>query len=101
MIAGAVFDNLVGSRAKGIVEVLEMGLANVFNAKIINGKSKPHQTGVMLPETGNVGLFVVSVACEEFSEEFVCEDAGLWETIHSFAYLHIDVTPLSAFSRSP
>ncbi len=60
-VAGTVFHNLVGFRSKSIVEVLEMGFANVLNAKVINGKIKPHRMGFVLPETGSMGLHGVSV----------------------------------------
>ncbi len=59
--AGTVFHHLKGFCLKGIVEVLEMGFADVLNTKVINGKIKLHRTKFVLPETGSMGLHGVSV----------------------------------------
>jgi hypothetical protein len=46
----------------------------------------------MFPETGHVGLFAVSIACQTEFEEFVGKDAGLWEAVHNFPDFYVDIT---------
>ncbi len=37
-------------------------------------------------------LLIVAVNAEAFLEMFVSQDAGMWETVHSLANSHVDVT---------
>ncbi len=39
-----------------------------------------------------MGLFEVSMMCKTEFQELVCEDAGLWEAIHTFSDFHVDIT---------
>ena len=91
-VAGAVFNNLVGLCSESIVQVLEVVFSNVLDAKVVNGKIEPDRAVVVLPESGSVWLFEISVACKAFFEEFVGKDACLWETVHPFPNLDVDIT---------
>jgi hypothetical protein len=48
-ITGLVFNNVICFLSKGVVKMLEMFLANVFDPKVIYYKVKPYQTGFMFP----------------------------------------------------
>ncbi len=91
-ITSLVFNNVICFLSEGIVKMLEMFLANVFDPKVIYCKVKPYQTGFMFPKTGSVWLFEVSVFGKAHLEKLVGQDASLWETIHPLAHLHVDVT---------
>ncbi len=43
----------------------------------------------MLPQAGHVLAGVVAFVCKPLLEQFVCEHAGLWESIHPFLNLNV------------
>ncbi len=47
-----------------------------------------------------MGLFEVFMACQMEFEEFVGEDAGLWEAVHTIPDFHVDIT-INGFVGSP
>ncbi len=70
-VADAILNDLVYFLTEGVVEVLEIVFADIFDTEVINGKVKPGGLGFVLPEAGSMGLLVVAVAGESFLEEFV------------------------------
>ncbi len=46
----------------------------------------------MFPKARQVGLFKVPMACKMEFKEFVGENAGLWEAVHTLFDLHVDIT---------
>ncbi len=46
-ITGLVFNNVICFLSEGVVKMLEMFLANVFDPKVIYCKVEPYQTGFM------------------------------------------------------
>ncbi len=91
-ITSSVFNNVICFLSEGVVKMLEMFLANAFDPKVIYCKVEPCRKGFMFPYTGSVWLFEVSVFGKALFEKLVGQDASLWETIHPFANLPVDVT---------
>ncbi len=48
-ITGLVFNNVISFLSEGIVKMLEMFLANVFDPEVIYCKVEPYRTGLMFP----------------------------------------------------
>ena len=51
---------------------------DVFDSKVIYDKGECDGAGNMLPQTGRVGYFEMSVWGKVFLQGCVCEFAGLW-----------------------
>ncbi len=93
-----VLNNFVGFCPQGVVEVLEIVFPDIFDSEVVDGKIEPERAGFVFPQAWSVGLFVVPMAGKAFLKEFVGEDAGLRETLHSFPNFHVDVTVKCFFS---
>ncbi len=67
-ITNSIFDNIVSLGTKGILEVLEVVVANVFDAEVVNSEVEPDGAGIVAEEAGGVRLFVVAVFGQTFLE---------------------------------
>ncbi len=65
--------------------------SNILNTKIVYAQVEPHRASDMFPLSRCVWLLKVPMMRQSFLEEFVGQDAGLWQSVHSFADLHVIV----------
>ncbi len=65
---------------------------NVLDTKVVNTESEQERPPVMFPKARCAIALMVAVLVEAFFEEFLCKDACLRETIHSFLYIDVDCT---------
>jgi hypothetical protein len=70
--------------------MLHVGDAGCLDAKIIDDKAEGSLLHVT-PKSRHVLTLIVTSEGKVFSEEFVCEDAGLWEPIHTLQ--NFDIYP--------
>jgi hypothetical protein len=89
---GSIFNNVICFFSEGLVKMVKMFLTHVFDPEVIYCKVEPYWMGFVLTLTGSLWLFKVSVFGKALLEKLVGQDASLWETIHSLANLHVDVT---------
>ena len=68
-----------------------MVITNVLDAEIIDCEVEPDGSRIMGKEARRVWKLVVSMLGKTFLEELVGKDSGLWETIHSFPDLHVNI----------
>jgi hypothetical protein len=66
-------------------------LANIFDAKVIYTQVKPNAASGMFLQYWSVELFEVSMSRQMFLKEFVGDYSCLWQSIHSFSNLHVDI----------
>jgi hypothetical protein len=60
-LASTVFEDVVSFFPEGVVEMLEVAFANIFDPKIINRQVEPYLMGFVPPKAGGVRLFKVSM----------------------------------------
>jgi hypothetical protein len=60
--------------------------ADVLHAKIVNNKGETDGAPVMMPVSWCDSVLAVSCFVKTFGEEFLCNDAGLWEALHSTSH---------------
>ncbi len=81
---------LFGSLAK----MIQVGIANVLDGKVVNNECKHDEAPCVAPEHGGGSCLVVVEFGKAVLEEFVGKDACLEETIH--AMVHLKVNPAVA-----
>jgi hypothetical protein len=86
-----IFDNVIRLHPKGSIQVLQMFVTNVFDAKVIHGQVEPDGLCEMFLKARHVWLFKVPMACKTEFQELVSEDAALWESVHTHSDLHVDI----------
>jgi hypothetical protein len=57
--------------------MIDVGLINNFDSKIVNNKGECDWFGFVVPHTQDVGAFVIFKWCKFVAEAFVCKDACL------------------------
>mmetsp|Transcript_14926 Transcript_14926/g.34660 ORF Transcript_14926/g.34660 Transcript_14926/m.34660 type:complete len:283 (+) Transcript_14926:1156-2004(+) len=90
-LALPIFCNFVVG-LENVDEVLCVFLANILHSEVINDEGELDGSPLVEPEAVDDGALVVAVGLEAFLEQFLCEDAGLWKPVHSFADLDVDVS---------
>ena len=66
--------------------MIRMLLSHVFYTKIVNHEGEVHPSGCMSPQPWHVDTFIISMWPQSFSEEFICQNARLWESPHRAPY---------------
>lgn len=64
---------------------------DILNAKVVNNQREGDGTSLVFEETGCVFRLVVARGREMFDEPIVGNFAGLWEAIHAFTNLDVNV----------
>ncbi len=77
---------LPGSLAK----MIQVGIANVLNDKVVDNECKHDGVPLVTPETGGGGCLVVVKFGKAVLEEVVGKDACLGETVHATAHFKVD-----------
>jgi hypothetical protein len=72
-------------------ERLHVVLLGVLHAKVINNKSEADWVPVMVPVSRCDLALAVACLVKAFGEEFLSNDAGLWETVHPVSYFTEDI----------
>jgi hypothetical protein len=70
--------------------MIQVGITNVLDGKVVNNECKHDGAPFVVPESGGGGCLVVVKFGEVVSEEFVGKDACLGETIHATAHFKVD-----------
>ncbi len=70
--------------------MIQVGITNVLDGKVINNECKHDGAPFVAPEPGGGGYFVVVKIGKAISEEFVGKDACLGETVHAMAHFEAD-----------
>ena len=68
---------------EAINEVISVGLADNFDAEVVNNKVENGGAGDVTEKTGRVAGWNVSVVCKVFDQFNVCESSGLGKTVHT------------------
>ena len=74
-----------------IHEMLSIVLAGVLHAKIINNKGEADWAPVVAPVSWCDLALAVTCLVKAFGEEFLSNDAGLWEAVHPASYFTEDI----------
>ena len=74
-----------------IVEVYKF-FSDVFDPEIVSTEGKGDRSLVMLPVARGSCTLPVTFSDQPYFEEFLCSDASLWQSIHTFLDVDIDIT---------
>jgi hypothetical protein len=77
---------------EGGEKMLSISLFEVFDTKVINGKDESCWAAIMMPEARGIFDGAIAMVGKMFAKLFICKYGSFLETIHSFAYLNVDVT---------
>ncbi len=75
---------------ESLAKMIQVGIANVLDGKVVNNECKHDGAPFVAPEPGGGGCLVVVEFGKAVSEEFVGKNACLGETIHATAHLKVD-----------
>ncbi len=75
---------------ESLAKMIQVGIANVLDGKVVDNESKHDGAPFVAPEPGGGGCLIVVEFGKAVSEEFVGKDACLEETVHAGAYLKVD-----------
>jgi hypothetical protein len=75
---------------ESLAKMIQVGIANVLDGKVINNECKHDGAPFVAPEPRGCGRLLVVEFGKAVSEEFVGKDACLGETVHATAQLKID-----------
>ncbi len=75
---------------ESLAKMIQVGIANVLDGKVIDNECKHDKAPLVAPETQGGGCLVVVKFGKAVSEEFVGKDACLGETIHAMAHFEVD-----------
>jgi hypothetical protein len=67
----------------------------IFDTEVIDAETKFCWTSVMFPKTGSVRARMVSVWSKLVHKVFVRKECSLFESVHAFFYLDVDITSVS------
>jgi hypothetical protein len=68
--------------------MINVFLTHIFHPKIVHNQREQDGARGMLPQTGGVWTFEISVGEQTPLQEFVCQNAGLGEAPHCAAHLY-------------
>ena len=71
--------------------MLHVALVGVLHAKVTNNKGESDWVPVVAPVSWCDLALVVTCLVKAFGEEFLSNDAGLWETVHPVSYFTEDI----------
>jgi hypothetical protein len=63
-----------------------MLFSHIFYTKVVNYKGEGYWSGRMSPQPWHVDTFGIPMRRQLFSEEFICQNARLWESPHQSPY---------------
>ena len=66
--------------------MIRMFFSHIFYTKVIYYQGEGYWSGRMSPQTWRVDTFVIPMRRQSFSEEFISQNAALWESPHSSPY---------------
>ncbi len=75
---------------ESLAKMIQMGIVNVLNGKVVNNECKHDRGPLVMPETGGGGCLVVVKFGKAVSEVVVSKDACLGETVHATAHFKVD-----------
>jgi hypothetical protein len=75
---------------ESLAKMIQVGITNVLNGKVVNNECKHDGAPFVAPEPGGGGCLVVVKFGKEVREEFVGKDACLGETVHATAHFKVD-----------
>ncbi len=75
---------------EGLANMIQVGIANILNGKVVNNECKNEGVPLVTPETRGGGCLVVVEFGKAVSKEFVGKDACLGETVHATANFKVD-----------
>ncbi len=70
---------------ESLAKMIQVDIVNVLNGKVVDNECKHDGAPLVAPETGGGGCLVVVKFGKAVSEEVVCKDACLGETVHATA----------------
>jgi hypothetical protein len=76
---------------KDVQEMLHIVLVGVLHAKVINNEGEADWVPVVAPVSRCDLALAVACLVKAFGEEFLSNDAGLWETVHPVSYFTEDI----------
>jgi hypothetical protein len=72
-------------------EVVDVLFVSISDAKIVNDQGEHEVAVEMFPQAGVHRAWCIAERGKEFAEPVVGKLPGLWEAIHAFAHLGVDV----------
>ncbi len=77
-------------RFESLAKMIQVGITNVLDGKVINNECKYDGLPFVAPEPGGGGCLTVVEFGNAVLEEFVGKDACLGETVHATAHFKVD-----------
>ncbi len=75
---------------ESLVKMIQVGITNVLDGKVVNNECKHDGAPFVAPEPGGGGCLVVVKFGKAVSGDFAGKDACLGETVHAMAHLKLD-----------
>ena len=74
-----------------VQQVLCMFFSNIFDTKIVNREGKGDRSPVMFPIARGSCTLLVTFCDQLCFKQLLCNDAGLWQSVHTFLDADIDI----------
>ena len=79
--------------AEGLEKMVEVGGVDILDAKVVNGEAERDGSVGMCEEAGGVtSNGMIAMGGKVLDKACVGNDAGLWESIHTFLNAHKDIS---------
>jgi hypothetical protein len=75
---------------EGLAKMIQVGIANVLNGKVVNNDYKNDGAPLVTPKTRGDGWLVVVKFGKVVLEEVVQKDACMGESVHAMAHFEVD-----------
>jgi hypothetical protein len=76
--------------SESLAKMIQVGIANVLNGKVVNDECKHDGVPLVAPETSGGGCLVEVKFGKAVLKEVVSKDACLGETVHAMAHFKVD-----------
>ncbi len=76
---------------ESLAKMIQVGIANVLDSKVVDDESKHDGAPFVAPEPGGGGCLIVVEFGKAVLEEFFGKDACLGETVHATAHFKVDL----------
>ncbi len=75
---------------ESLEKMIQVGIANVLDGKVVEDECKHDEAPFVVPEPGSGGCLVVVKFGKAVSEEFVSKNACLGETVNATVHFEVD-----------
>lgn len=82
---------------KYVNDCVHMIVFGVLYSKIIEHKGNKSLVCGVLPYDGVLFEFKIPVYQEAYFKQIICDSSSLWESVHAFLYLHVEIAFMNKF----